>query len=418
MNFGKWYFMDKITKLRFYIKSLCIYDFKNDIVVDALYNLLSSVESESVLEAQSNFYNALIPHQSLCSYISKLILTHDNVFTKASAANKTLALSKTIIDGVKSDLKKLEAISSITNDDIIRCVKSQDIISVLQTMPAWENGTPKPPFKKNWHNSIDQLSSYYNKNGYGKFAKYIAFEWRNGTLYPISSIDPIKLSDLKKYERQRNQVVENTEGFVKGLSANNVLLYGDRGTGKSSTIHAILNEFAKDGLRMIELPKKSIDELTIIRELLADSPMKFIIYIDDLSFDGQDDSFTELKAALEGSLSAKQENTLIYATSNRRHLIRESFKERNDDINRGDTMQEQLSLSDRFGLSITFMNPDKADYLEIVEKLAEDRNIEANRDKLLLKAEQWATRRGGRSPRCARQFIDYAESALKLKKEW
>ena len=196
------------------------------------------------------------------------------------------------------------------------------------------------------------------------------------------------------------------------------LLYGDRGTGKSSTIHAILNAYKEQGLRMIEIPKSAVEELSLIREYLADSPMKFIIYIDDLSFDSQDNAFTELKAALEGGLSACQPNTLIYATSNRRHLIKENFSDREDDVNKNDTRQEQLSLSDRFGLTITFINPDKKDYLDIVEKIAADRGLQVDAQRLDGAAEQWAVRRGGRSPRCARQFIDHVESALRRGKEW
>jgi hypothetical protein len=146
--------------------------------------------------------------------------------------------------------------------------------------------------------------------------------------------------------------------------------------------------------------------------------MKFIIFIDDLSFDSHEDSFGALKAALEGSLSGRKDNTIIYATSNRRHLIKENFSDRENDVNRTDTLQEELSLSDRFGLSITFMNPDKKDYVDIVEKIALDRKIDTDMDILCEKAEQWARRRGGRSPRCARQFIDYVESCIKRGKEW
>lgn len=174
---------------------------------------------------------------------------------------------------------------------------------------------------------------------------------------------------MKNYELQRNKVIDNTESFIAGHPANNVLLYGDRGTGKSSTVHAILNEYWQKGLRMIEIPKSAVADLSLIREQIADSPMKFIIYIDDLSFDSNDTSFSELKAALEGSLSGKQPNTIIYATSNRRHLIKENFSDRENDVNKGDTMQEQLSLSDRFGLTITFLNPDKRNILILLKNL-------------------------------------------------
>ena len=169
---------------------------------------------------------------------------------------------------------------------------------------------------------------------------------------------------------------------------------------------------------MIEISKGDINDLTMIRERIAGSPMKFIIFIDDLSFDNHDDSFGELKAALEGSLSGRQGNTLIYATSNRRHLIKENFSDRENDVNRSDTLQEELSLSDRFGLSVTFINPDKKDFEDIVEKIALDRGLACDTEKLLFGAEQWARRRGGRSPRCARQFIDYVEGCEKRGIEW
>lgn len=410
--------MDKITKLRYYTESLCIYNLRSDAVIRALLKLFSSTQSEAVLEAQSRFFRILAPEGTLKSYISKLILTNDNVFSKAAANGAQDTLSSIVLEGVKSDLRKLEAIASVTPEDILNAVEDQDLRDILWTMPRWETGSALLPLTHDWDEQTEAIADFHRQNGYGQFAKYIAFEWRQHQLSPISTIDPIRLTDLKNYERQRSQVVDNTESFVKGLPANNVLLYGDRGTGKSSTIHAVLNEFGKYGLRMIEIPKSAIEELTVIREMLADSPMKFIIYIDDLSFDSQDNSFTELKAALEGSLSAKQSNTLIYATSNRRHLIKENFSDREDDVNKSDTKQELLSLSDRFGLSITFMNPDKTDYLDIVAKIAADRNLHADSDRLFASAEQWAIKKGGRSPRCARQFIDYVESAVKRGKDW
>lgn len=410
--------MDKLTEIKYYIDSLCVYDLKNDRVINALYNLIDSVNSENVLKNQSQFFKTVAQHGSLKKYISKCILNDDNPFTEAACGGKVEDLGKAVIDAVKSDLEKLEIISSVTAQDIAHCVEDGDIKEVLQTIPSWETGAAALPLTENWKDQINALIDYHKTNGYGVFTKHIAFTWRNKEIVPIKYVDPITLTDLKNYENQRQRVVDNTEGFVAGHPANNVLLYGDRGTGKSSTVHAILNEYKSQGLRMIEIPKSAVSDLTLIREAISGSPMKFIIYIDDLSFDSNDSSFSELKAALEGSLSGKQSNTLIYATSNRRHLIRESFSDRQNDINKNDIMQEQLSLSDRFGLTITFLNPNKAEYLDIVEKIAIDRKMEVDLEELCEKAERWATRRGGRSPRCAKQFIDHVESCVKRGKEW
>lgn len=410
--------MDKLTKIKYYIDSLCIYDLKNDPVINSLYDLLNSVDSEDILRKQSLFFKTVSKNNSLKSYISKCILTDDNTFTEAACAGKEDSVGKAVTDAVKSDLMKLEQIASVTSEDVRSFVNDEDIKEILKTVPDWEVGTAETPLSENWSNQIDDLIEYHRKNGYGIYSKHIAFTWRNKKIIPIKYVDPITLSDLKNYENQRQRVVDNTEGFVKGHPANNVLLYGDRGTGKSSTVHAILNEYHTQGLRMIEIPKSAVSDLTLIREAISGSPMKFIIYIDDLSFDSNDSSFSELKAALEGSLSGKQSNTLIYATSNRRHLIRESFSDRQNEMNKNDIMQEQLSLSDRFGLTITFLNPNKAEYLDIVEKIALDRNMEVDLEELCEKAERWATRRGGRSPRCAKQFIDHVESCVKRGKEW
>lgn len=411
--------MNNAQKIRYYIESLCVYDLKNDEIINALYELLNSIDDEKVLVKQSRFFNLISQHHSFRHYVSKLILTDDNVFTKAAAAGKCDELESSIIDGVKSDLEKLEVIAGVSADDIVRAEQDSDIASVLATMPKWDsNGRAMLPLKNNWAQQIDELKEFHRNNGYGMFAKFVAFTWRNEEFLPITAIDSIRLGDLKNYEVQRNQVVDNTVAFINDLPANNVLLYGDRGTGKSSTVHAILNEYKNNGLRMIEISKGDINDLTVIRERIADSPMKFIIFIDDLSFDNHDDSFGELKAALEGSLSGRQSNTLIYATSNRRHLIKENFSDRDNDVNRSDTLQEELSLSDRFGLSVTFINPDKTSFADIVIKIAADRGLKSDEEKLVNGAEVWARRRGGRSPRCARQFIDYVESCEKRNIDW
>lgn len=411
--------MNKITRCRYYIESLCMYDIREDELIQALFKLLKEADAESVLANQSRFFTLVSKHGGLKRYISKRILSFDNEFTRSASAGEIDKLSPSIISGVKADLNKLEEISSITADDIISSVSDSELRQVLKTIPCWQTGEAIPPLTDNWQDSIDELAHYHKSNGYGMYSINIAFTWRDKKICPVNSIDTITLDDLKNYTDQRNRVIENTESFLAGHPANNVLLYGDRGTGKSSTVHALLNEYHNRGLRMIEIPKSAVSDLTLIREQLAGSPMKFIIFIDDLSFDSNDNSFGELKAALEGSLSGRLPNILIYATSNRRHLIRESFSDRENDINKNDIMQEQLSLSDRFGLSITFINPNKQEYLDIVTKIASDRGLdELDNERLCAMAERWATRRGGRSPRCAKQFVDYVESCHKQGNEW
>lgn len=410
--------MKKLTKIKYYIDTLCIYDLKNDPVIKSLYDLICSTESEDVLKNQSTFFKTMSTHKSLKAYISRCILTDDNEFTQAACGDCVDTLSQSVIDAVKGDLMKLEEISAVTAEDISEAVADNELREMIKTIPAWETGKPLPPLNEGWENQLDDLTAFHQTNGYGKYAKHIAFTWRNKEICPVTSTDLITLEDLKNYEEQRQRVIDNTESFITGHPANNVLLYGDRGTGKSSTVHALLNEYHNRGLRMIEIPKSAVADLGLIREQIVCSPMKFIIFIDDLSFDSNDTSFSELKAALEGSLSGRQSNILIYATSNRRHLIKENFSDRENDVNRGDTMQEQLSLSDRFGLTITFLNPNKFEYQDIVRKIARDRRLEVDEEHLCFKAEQWATRRGGRSPRCAKQFIDYVESCEKRGKEW
>lgn len=410
--------MNKITKLKYYIDTLCVYDLKKDEVISALYTLLCNTDSEAVLGAYSNFFKIVSKHGSMKEYLSKCILTDDNAFTRAACACKAGELSKSILDAVKFDLMKLESLASVTTQDIEESITDDDIKEMLKTVPRWENGSAIAPLSDNWNEQLDELISYHKVHGYGQYAKHIAFTWRDNQIKPISVTDLITLGNLKNYENQRQRVIDNTESFIAGHPANNVLLYGDRGTGKSSTVHALLNEYHNQGLRMIEIPKSAVADLGLIREQLVKSPMKFIIYIDDLSFDSNDTSFSELKAALEGSLTGKQPNILIYATSNRRHLIKENFSDRENDVNRGDTMQEQLSLSDRFGLTITFLNPNKFEYQDIVKKIALDRNLNVDMEHLCFKAEQWATRRGGRSPRCAKQFVDFVEGCEQRGKEW
>ena len=280
-------------------------------------------------------------------------------------------------------------------------------------LPGWGTAPAGAPLDGPWPQREQALAAYHAGRGCGLFAKYRAFLWRDGAMLPVGHPDPIRLSNLKGYEYQRRIAVDNTLAFLNGFEANNMLLYGDRGTGKSSTVKALLNEYAGAGLRMIEMPKEFLRELPDLTARLAGVPMKFIVFIDDLSFSDDDDNFAALKAVLEGGLASRPDNVLIYATSNRRHLLRETFSDRaGDEVHHADTVQEAVSLSDRFGISLTFLMPDKQRFLDIVEQIAADRGLQVERQALLDAAERWALERGARSPRYARQFIADAQARL------
>ena len=297
-------------------------------------------------------------------------------------------------------------------------VTAEELASILEepaiaSLPRWGSAPAPAPMERPWGGSPETLAAYHKAHGCGRFVSHIAFLWRDGALLPVEHPDPIRLSQLKSYEYQRQIAVDNTLAFLNGFEANNMLLYGDRGTGKSSTVKALLNEYAPMGLRMIEVPKEYLRQLPDLTGYLSGLPMKFIIFIDDLSFSRDDDNFGALKAVLEGGLASRPENVILYATSNRRHLLRETFADRDgDEVHHADTVQESVSLSDRFGISLTFLLPDKQRFLDIVAQMAEDRGLQVERQTLLDAAERWALERGARTPRYARQFIADAQARL------
>ena len=233
------------------------------------------------------------------------------------------------------------------------------------------------------------------------------FVVKDSVVVPVKYPDEIKLSQLIGYTKQRQLIIDNTLALINGKPASNVLLTGDAGTGKSSSVKAIANEYRDRGLRIIEVRKDQLRDIPLLIDNLSKNPLKFILFIDDLSFATDDDSFGALKAILEGSVSARADNIVIYATSNRRHLVKEKFSDRNgDDVHRNDTVQELVSLSERFGLKIAFSKPNKAEYLEIVHGLAEQYRLDMTQEELDMEAERFAVGRSGRSARAAKQFID------------
>ena len=245
-------------------------------------------------------------------------------------------------------------------------------------------------------------------HGYGIFSSAGMFRLSDDLqIEAIASADKIGMGHFIGYESEREKVVKNTRAFVEGKPAANVLLCGDAGTGKSSTVKAVANDFFSQGVRLIELRKDQLRNLPLVMAKIVGNPLKFIIFIDDLSFNKNNDDFSMLKAALEGSASATADNAVIYATSNRRHIIKESFGDREgDDVHRNDTLQETLSLSERFGLTVLFSKPNKQLYLEIVHALAKRCGVTMEEAQLDIQAEAFALKKGSRSARCAEQFIN------------
>lgn len=261
----------------------------------------------------------------------------------------------------------------------------------------------------------DIITAFYTAYGVGKFGLNKSFrishpEGGEMEIKAIKNIDHVKLEDLVGYEIPKKKLIDNTEAFVQGKPANNCLLFGDAGTGKSSSIKGIINKYYDQGLRMIEVYKHQFQDLNDVIAQIKNRNYKFIIYMDDLSFEEFEIEYKYLKAIIEGGLEVKPDNVLIYATSNRRHLVREKFsdkEERRDDLHASDTVQEKLSLVARFGVSIFFCAPNKKEFQNIVKTLAKRNDIKMSEEELLLEANKWELSHGGLSGRTAQQFIDY-----------
>ena len=260
----------------------------------------------------------------------------------------------------------------------------------------------------------DTLTEFYKDYGVGKLGLHKAFRVRHGedgaVIEPILNIAHVRLDDLVGYEIPKKKLIDNTEAFVSGRKANNCLLFGDAGTGKSSSIKAIANEYYDRGLRIIEIYKHQFNDLNDVIAQIKNRNYKFIIYMDDLSFENFETEYKYLKAVIEGGLEKKPENVLIYATSNRRHLVRENFsdkEDRRDELHASDTVQEKLSLASRFGVTIFFTSPDKKQFEQIVKTLAVRYGVVMKEEELLAQANKWELAHGGLSGRTAQQFIDY-----------
>ena len=389
---------NSLQELHYRLNSLVIFrDVMNCRTIQSLERLLESLEDNDTLKqlkAYSDFVSNLYRHHNdLSSYILTLILEDENIYMIRTAHR--LEISKKMEECLFSELESLQMIAEMTSSQVKKEIAYDGFL------PDWDN--TYYDFKKEYLNRIDNIERY----GYGIYAKYYMFIVKDSRIVPVKYPDEVKLSQLIGYEKQRQLVIDNTLALINGKPASNVLLSGDAGTGKSSSVKAIANEFRDKGLRIIEIRKDQLREIPEIIDGLSKNPLKFILFIDDLSFAKDDDNFGALKAILEGSVSARANNIVIYATSNRRHLVKESFVDRDgDDVHRNDTVQELISLSERFGLRITFSKPNKYEYLEIVKGLAKLNSLDMSEEELEKEAERFAVGRSGRSARAAKQFID------------
>ena len=331
----------------------------------------------------------------LTKAVETCVFEDENVYVKGLAKGENVQTF--IQESAQRELKNFSLFGSLTVKDF-----ACDMGIGTDGLPAFE------AFNADMGASYAERMSAIHKHGYGIFSSHGMFRLSdNGEMEAIISADKIGMDNFIGYEAERGKVENNTRAFIEGRPAANTLLCGDAGTGKSSTVKAVANAFFKEGVRLIELRKDQLRYLPQVMGKISDNPLKFIIFIDDLSFNQNDDNFSMLKAALEGSASAKADNAVIYATSNRRHIIKESFGDREgDDVHRNDTLQETLSLSERFGLTVLFSKPDKKLYLEIVRQLAKRNGVTMDEKELDIQAEAFALRKGNRSARCAEQFIE------------
>lgn len=393
-----------------------------DRVGQAFLQLLAVLEEgseEAILRAYGTWFQALAAgQQSWQQHLVERILRAENPFT-AQLANSPQAL----IEAAQHDLQILQNLYNCQPQQVAEWVQLGGARSHL---PAWTLPTGELPvqfpYLTDWREGLAELTDYYRNQGTGLLAQFQALRWQQGELVGIPYADPIRLDQLAGYDGPKQQLVQNTRFLLAGYAALHVLLYGSRGSGKSSLVKALLNEYGSQGLRLIEVAPENMQDLPLIVERLRAAPQKFIIFVDDLSFESDDEAFKALKRVLEGSVTARPQNVVVYATSNRRHLVREFFDERPspsqaEELQAWDTVQEKLSFSDRFGLTLTFEPADQPTYLTIVRHLAGQAGFDLDPSELDHRARQWATRHNGRSGRSARQFINFLQAELALQIE-
>ena len=365
------------------------------------------------------------------NYLAYFLITNENPFSitceKIGAndgsvnhfARNDFSAIKNLFEYDFSEIEKSLGIDCFTQISNYRAIEKKELMYNKNVSEKVQALSSRMEQAKDVEGFFTAVTEFYRDYGVGMFGLNKAFRIQDRTdsklvFLPINNMDKVMLSDLVGYEIQKKKLVDNTRAFVEGKKANNVLLFGDSGTGKSTSIKAIVNEFYGQGLRMIEIYKHQFKDLSNVIAAVKNRNYKFIIYMDDLSFEEFEIEYKFLKAVIEGGVETKPDNILIYATSNRRHLIRETWSDRNDvqqdeGMHRSDTMQEKLSLVNRFGVTINYSKPSQKEYFDIVIHLAAKAGIKMSEDELKAEANKWELSHGGISGRTAQQFIYYLQ---------
>lgn len=386
------------------LRSLVIFrDLLEDPVIAGFEQMLSCAardDGDGFSVACASFEHALFEStESWTKYLYTAVMESENVCARRSACGE---LGPVLSMCLLRELPLLQNLAALTLEDL-----QSALTAVPDFLVGWE--AHETALASEYQTRLGEVST----RGYGMFARYHVFVVEDGHLVPVKHPDPQRLSELPGYEQERAKIIANTEALLEGRPANNVLLYGDAGTGKSSAIKAIANAYRDRGLRLVEVKKNQLYQLPDLMDQLAANPLKFILFIDDLSFATNDDQFAALKAILEGSVGGRAGNIAVYATSNRRHLIKETMEDRmGSDLHENDTRQELMSLAARFGLTVTFGQPDKQRFVQIISDLAAQYGVEEALEKLIVRAEAFAIRAGGRSPRVAKQFIELCKAGV------
>ena len=382
-----------MRELKDKLDTLCIFrDFLNDPVISALRKFLDNPTSPAYAGFVAVLYEA--NGGDLSAYVKELCENSSNVYVRT--LGKGDEAPDHMYFTLVAELEVLQQVSELTKEKLCSLLDYEGFL------PGF--ACTKLQLKDAYLHRANNIEKY----GYGIYAKnHMFYVDTQDRIVPVRNPDRIALSQLVDYQRERQIILDNTKALLAGKPAANILLTGDAGTGKSSTVKAVANALWTDGLRLIEVRKDQLRAIPKILDELSENPLKFVLFIDDLPFLKDDDNFNALKAVLEGSVTAKSSNVVIYATSNRRHIIKEKFSDREgDDVHRNDTMQELISLSERFGIHVSFSKPNKQTYLHIVHHLAKAHSLDLPEQELDAQAERFALERGGRSARLARQFVD------------